>query len=801
MRVTLNWLKEYVDFDLSVEEIVDLFDLSGTEVESLTHLGDKLDNVVVGKIKEISPHPNADRLTLVKVEVDKDNLAHIVCGASNINPGDMVPVALPGAELPNGLKIKKSKLRGELSEGMLCSATELNLGSDAGGILILPSSAKVGLPISRELDLDDWQLELEVTPNRPDCLGIIGLAREVAALTGSKLKIPQTKIKEGSRSIEEQIDIDIQDTDLCPRYVARLFRDVKIGPSPIWLSRRLDSIGIRSVNNIVDVTNYVMMETGQPLHAFDYDKIKGQKIIVRRARKKEMLVSIDHIKRDLSGDMLVIADEKHPIALAGVMGGFDSEISDSTTNILIESASFLATNIMRTSRSLGLISDSSYRFEKGVDTAGCLYAADRAVELITEITGTTAEKGSIDNYPKKASTEKIALRPQKVNSVLGTEISSKKMEEILTGLDMNVKKRSDDKEISVTIPTFRCDLKREIDLIEEIARIYGLNKIPTSLPLSSDNDRGFTTEQSYRRELRLALTSMGMSEIITYSFMNEDDIDMLNLPVGHPWSKVKKLANPIAEDQSILRTSLLPSLLSNARHNINHGQINIKVFEIGTTFQDTGKATPAESLEVGGVITGLDLQDMWYGKSRRLDFFDLKGLMVTLSQKMRLKDLDFKAASHPSFHPGATAELTTENNAIGIFGQIHPDVQEAYGIDQDLFVFQLSVDRFIENIESDPEIEEIPRYPGVSLDMALVVEEKIANFEIENVIWKNGTGLLQNVRLFDLYRGPNIENGKKSLAYSLTYRSDKRTLTEREVQKIHDRIIDKATQELGATLR
>jgi len=801
MRVTLNWLKEYVDFDLSVEELADLFDLSGTEVESLTHLGKELDKVVVGKIKEISPHPNADRLTLVKVETDKKDLINIVCGADNIKTGDMVPVALPGAELQSGLKIKKSKLRGEPSEGMLCSATELKLGNDASGILILSNSAKLGIPVSQELDLDDWVMELEVTPNRPDCLGIIGLAREVAALTGSKLKIPKTEVKEGGKKIEDQIDIEIEDSDLCSRYVARLFKDISIGPSPIWLSRRLDSIGIRSINNIVDITNYVMMETGQPLHAFDYDKIKGNKITVRRARKKEILVSIDHVKRDLSSDMLVIADDKRPTALAGVMGGFESEISDSTTNILIESASFLATNIMRTSRSLGLISESSYRFEKGVDTAGCLYAANRAAELITEITDRAAEKGFIDNYPKKAVAEKISLRPQKVNNILGTNISSNKMEEILISLDMKVKSGSKEKELVVTVPTFRCDLEREVDLIEEIARLYGLNNIPASLPLSSDSDRGLSKEQMQRIVLRSTLTSLGMSEIITYSFMNDDDISKLNLPKDHPWSKARRLANPIAEDQSILRTSLLPSLISNARHNLNRGQTSVKVFEMGTTFQDNGKAAPSELLEVGGIITGAHEMDSWYGKSRQIDFFDLKGLIVALSQKTHLGDFDFRAASHPSFHPGATAELISKNDVIGIMGQIHPDIQEAYEIDQNLFVFQLNVDRLIKNMESDKEVKEIPRYPGVELDIALTVDEKITNSQIETVIWKNGTGLLRDLRLFDLYRGSNIEKGKKSLAYSLTYRSDKRTLTDDEVQKIHGRIIEKANQELGATLR
>lgn len=801
MRTTFNWLKEYVDFDLSPQELADRLDLTGTEVESLAYLGDGLEKVVVGEIKGIKAHPDANRLTYCRVETAPGKTTNIVCGAKNIKVGDRVPVALPGAVLPNGAEIRASKIRGLTSEGMMCSAAELELGKDSSGILILPPTATVGAPVSQALELEDWLLELEVTPNRPDCLGVVGLAREVAVITGGKLKIPKVKLIENGDFTKAQVEVEIKDPDLCSRYVARLVKEVKIDPSPIWLARRLDAIGVRPINNVVDVTNYVMMETGQPLHAFDFDLIKGNKIIVRRAKPKEVLVTIDHVKRSLDQEMLIIADAKHPLALAGVMGGFDSEISEQTTTVLLESANFLATNIMRTSRSLGLISESSYRFEKGVDIGGCLYAADRAAQLISEIAGAVIQKGAVDNYPRPRQPRKLPLRPTRVNKVLGTELAPKRMANILSGLELKTRFEAKTKNWAVTVPTFRIDLEREIDLIEEIARVYGLNNIPSTLPLSTESERGLTLAQRQRQDLHRFLTAAGLCEVINYSFMGAADLDRLQLPGDHPWRRAVKLANPLSDEQAWLRTSLLPGLIHTVCYNLNRGQNQVQIFEMGRVFFASKQALPNEMLEVGGALTGKWQPAQWYGGSREIDFFDAKGIMETIAGKIRLLDFDIRTALHPCLHPGAAAEVLAEGEVIGFLGELHPDVQSAYDIKQKTFVFQLNTDKLLQHITSVREIKELPRYPGIELDLALVVDEKIANAQVEALIRESGGGLLKEVRLFDLYRGPSLPRGKKSLAYSLIYRSDKRTLTDDEVDKIHQRVIHRAFQELGATLR
>ncbi len=801
MRVTYNWLKEYVDFDLTAAELAARLDLTGIEVESLERLGVGLDRVVVGKILAIEPHPNADRLTCCRVDVGTEEPADIVCGAKNIKIGDLVPVALPGANLPNGLKIKVSKIRGRKSKGMMCSATELQLGKDARGILILPTSAQIGMPISQALELHDYLFELEVTPNRPDCLGVIGLAREVAAVTGGKFKIPAIKAEESAGLTSEQFEVEVKDAELCPRYVARLLKDVNIGPSPLWLVRRLEAVGVRAVNNIVDITNYIMMETGQPLHAFDFDLIKGARLIVRRAQDGENLITIDHIKRDLNEEMLLITDAKHPLALAGVMGGFDSEISDKTTSVLLESAAFLPTNIMRTSRSLGLISESSYRFEKGVDVNGCLYAAERAAQLMVELAGAQLQTGAIDIYPNKIGTRDLKLRPARVNQILGTKITPAKMVAILNGLELNVEPEQKDDTLTVTVPTFRVDLEREIDLIEEIARVYGLNNIPTTLPLSTAVERGLTLVQIQRQTLRRIVLSAGFNEAVNYTFISGKDLDNLSLPDDHPWRQAPRLTNPISEEQKLLRTSLLPGLLKNVRRNLNHGQNNVRLFESGTIFLDTSEVLPLEILEISGVLSGNREETSWLKSSGTVDFFDIKGTVETIAEQMNLADYDFRPATHPSLHPGSTAELLTEGQVTGLIGQLHPEVQLAYDIKQKVFVFQINVDKLLSHVNPERTFHEINRLPGVEFDLALVVDEKIANEQIKRVIWDSGEGLLKEMRLFDLFHGGNLPPGKKSLAYALTYRSDKRTLREKEVQKIHQRIIRKVSQELGATLR
>lgn len=799
MRVTLNWLKEFVDFDLTAEELADKFDLSGTAVESLVHLGARFDKFVVGEVVSVDKHPNADRLRLCKVSLNGRG-ADIVCGAPNVEAGQKVPVALPGAILPSGLQIKATRIRGADSEGMICSANELELGSDVSGIMVLPPETEVGQPLALALGLDDWVLELEITPNRPDCMGMIGVAREVAALVGGVVRTPKIELEEAGETIESKAKITITDADLCHRYSARFVDRVTIGPSPGWMSRRLESVGIRSINNVVDVTNYVLLETGQPLHAFDFKLLQGGEIIVRRATPGERLETIDHIERVLEPEHLVIADAGRAVALAGVMGGAYSEINDETTEVLIESANFLAPNIRKTSRSLGLISESSLRFERGVDISGTAWAADRTAQLIAATAGGRVWAGTIDVYPEPRGPRRVAVRPARVNQVLGAEITRERMREIFSSLELAVEERPG-KELEVTVPTFRVDLEREIDLIEEVARLYGLNNIPSALLPSTDPDRGLNPLQSLTRSLRDLMVGAGLTEVVNYSFIGQAELDRLGLEPGHSWLRAAPIVNPLSEDQGLMRTSLISSLLRTVSHNYNRGQKDMRIFEIGNIFTQNEKP-PAQTLTLGCALTGRRAPDDWQAPGDDMvDFYDVKGLIELCCQKLSLTDCHVRPADHPVLWPGQAAELVSGAGVIGFAGAIHPKVQENYDLRQPVYIFQANIEALLAQVRAGGGFSEIPRFPAVDLDLALIVDERVNWENIRKLALDVGAPLLRQVRLFDLYRGPGVPPGRKSLAFNLTYQADDRTLTDKEVEHIQARILKRAAAELGAELR
>ncbi len=806
MKVSLSWLKEYVDVDLTPEALAEQLDMTGTAVEGIHYYGQELEKIVVGRIKRIKAHPGADKLTVCEVDVGQERLFDIVCGAPNVEEEAVVPVALVGASLPGGFAIKKAKIRGAISEGMMCSEAELGLGEDTSGLMILAETAPIGEKISKFLELEDAVLELEITPNRPDCLGMIGVAREIAAAIGGDFRVPVIDYQEANESAQDWTQVEILDADLCPRYTAKVIKEVEIKHSPSWMQQRLEKAGVRPINNIVDITNYVMLETSQPLHAFDYDKLGENRIVVRKAGKGEVMVSLDGVTRQLNETMLVIADANEPVALAGIMGGFYSEVSSRTTSVLLESAHFNPSNIMRTSRNLGMQSEAAARFEKGVDPNGTVYAANRAAQLMTELGVGRPLKGQVDAYPKRINPAKVAFSTARANRILGTKLSKSKITGIFNDLELQVVKTGQKRgraaiaNLEVSIPTFRPDLEREIDLIEEIVRLHGYNKVKSTLPESSGKRGGLTARQKQERQTRDFLVSAGLTEVISYGFISPGELDKLGLPEDSLLRQVVELLNPLSGEQSIMRTTLIPGILSIVRHNVNREQENVQIFEMGGVFESTQDEMPEETLSLAGALTGKWSSDQWYVKAEETDLFDVKGILDALFRYLNVSDWHLMHALHPAFHSGRCAEIIVEQQVVGIFGEIHPKTQRAYDLAQRVQVFEMNLDALFDYVKSAKPFREIPRFPGISLDIALEVDEHIRVNELEKVIIEKGGGLLKSVHLFDLYQGEQLEKGKKSVAYSLYFRADDRTLDLEEIKRIHSRIVKKL-KELGAELR
>lgn len=815
MRVSMKWLSELVDVDLSVPDLVDRLDLTGTAVDGVETIGEALEGVVIGRIDSKERHPEADKLWVTSVDVGAETPLTIVCGAQNFEAGDKVPVALVGATLPNGMTIKKAKLRGVPSEGMNCSATELGIGSDASGLLILPADAPVGVPFAEYRGMADTVIQLEVTPNRPDCLSMAGVAREIAAITATSYRHPGGSPEEQGPPVADSVRVEIADPDLCPRYTARLIRNVKIGPSPDWLAERVAAAGARPISNIVDITNYVMFELGQPLHAFDASTIakdvQGKAhIIVRGAVPGDSLTTLDGQQRALKPGMILITDPTGPIALGGVMGGENTEVGDATVDILLEAASFEPTSISRTSRSLGLTSEASSRFEKGVDPRGCVAALDRAAQLMADLAGGEVAPGIIDVYPRPAAPVVLTLRLERVNAILGTKLTAEEVASILTSLELRV--TGGPSTFEVEIPSFRPDLVREIDLVEEVLRVWGMARVQATLPGGRQRIGGLTQPQRLVERIGATMRAAGLNETMTYAFGDPSDLERIRreLPADE---LLVELINPMSEEQAVLRRTLLPGLLRSVSSNQARGVANVHLYEIGSVFWTSqGRKSPKERTVVAGVLAGRWSEPSWSDRrdkdespgadlrSEALNFFDGKGVLEALAIELGFPRFTVREADHEWLQPGRAADVIVNGDVVGWLGEVHPLALRAFEADGPVVAFELLVEPLIKGARSKKYIE-VARFPAIEIDVALVVDEGVAAGRVEQAIVSAGGKLLEGASLFDVYRGPGVPEGKKSLAFSLRYRASDRTLTDDEVLPQHERLLRKVAGAVGAELR
>ena len=800
MKVSLRWLKEYVDIPTPLEELCEGLTMAGLEVGGMEVIGGSWNDIVVGKIVDVIVHPNADRLRLVTVDLGKQR-STVVCGASNVAVGDKVAFAHVGAQLIDGhsgkvVQLKPSKIRGVVSEGMICSEKELRISDSHEGIMILSPEATIGTPLTDYLG--DTILDLDITPNRPDCLSVIGIAREIAALTGSKLHIPEVHYEELERAIDSSASVEIVEPDLCPRYCASLLTGVKVVSSPQWLQRRLLACGMRPINNIVDVTNYVMLEYGQPLHAFDYDEILGKQIIVRRAGNGETITTLDGVERTLNSNMLVIADKERAIAIAGIMGGADTEVTGNTTTVLIESANFNQAVIHRESIGLRLSSEASLRFEKGLSRDLPLIALKRATQLMAELAGGKVARGIIDAYPGKQRRESILLPVADIKRLLGVELEVSEIAKTLELLGFSCRQTESNSKVHVEVPWWRTDVSCTADLTEEVARIIGYDRIPTTM-LSSQLPRHEPVPMlSLKRQLRNILVSCGFQEVLTYSLTSLEMLGRLSPELRLVVSTPMKVANPMSREQEYLRTSLRAGILSVVARNERYQEEGIRLFEIGKVFLPRGRNLPQEKEMLCAVLSGSQRSLSWQGKEEPIDFFVAKGILETVLSRLGLV-VSFEAGEDESLCPGRSADVIIGNDKLGVVGELHPKVSEVFELAETAYLIEIDLDRLASFIATLKKYQPIPRYPSTSRDIALLVDEQITYQQICAII--QDFSLVNSVTLFDLYVGEQVPAGKKSLAFRIGYRSSAHTLTDSEVDKVQEQILDRLQRDLRASLR
>lgn len=822
MKVSLKWLSEYVEVPEDIKAFCDRLDLTGTGVEGVERTGDIYDHVVTGQIIEKAAHPDSDHMWVTKVDVGSANVdkegnpepLQIVCGAQNFNQGDHVVVATIGAVLPGDFKIKKSKLRGVVSCGMNCSARELGIGSDHDGIMILPEDAPVGMPLADYLKLSDTILDLEITPNRPDCLSMVGMAREVGAMYAIDAKNPLDEmaaalVEDAScPSIDELATVTVEDKERCPRYTARVIKNVKVGPSPDWLAERVTAAGARSINNVVDVTNYILFLFGQPLHAFDYDKLVDESgkanIVVRAARNGEKLLTLDDEERELTQDMTVIATPEKAVGLAGVMGGMDTEVTDETTTILLEAATFEAGRTSRTSRNLGLISESSIRYERRVDDVEIDRMSAAAAQLLAEVSGGVVVPGMIDVYNTKTVPETLQFRILRFQSMMGEAIPRDFIINMLERLGCEVD-ASDETVLSVVPPTYRPDLEREIDLYEEVLRLYGMDRIPSSLPSGSGRVGIKTEAQRAMDKINNTLRACGLNETMTYSFADPHELEQLRMPTDGMGIPVE-LLNPLNAEQSVMRQSIIPGLMRSVAYNQSRGVHNIQLYETGVVFFGAeGKKSPKERNRLAVVMAGSMNDPAWNRESVPFDFFDGKGVIESLMRELALAKPRFKALSAeeaPHLQPGRAAQVLDGGTVLGWLGEIHPLACETYEVQAPVVAFELDLDALIKCARPARDYVDVPVFPAVTMDVAFVVDESVTHEQLMRCINSAGGKLLAKAQLFDVYRDEErVGAGKKSMAYALEYRAADRTLTTEEVDKQHARLIKKVCGATGAEVR
>jgi phenylalanyl-tRNA synthetase beta chain len=806
MLVSYKWLSQYVDLSgVTAHELAEKITRAGVEVDIVHHRNKGIEQVVIGHILDRKQHPNADKLSVCQVDIGEVEPVQIVCGAPNVEKGQKVPVAKVGAVLPDNFKIKKAKLRGEVSQGMICSAQELGIEDRLvatefkDGIMVLPEQLEVGSSALVHLELDDYILELDLTPNRSDCLSMLGVAYEVGAILGREVQHPSIDINEGVASIKDMVSVKIEAKELCPHYAARMVKGVKIGQSPLWLQNRLISAGIRPINNVVDIANFIMIEYGQPLHTFDAKQVKDGQIIVRQAREGEQVVTLDDKKRTLKEGMLLITDPEKVLAIAGVMGAANSEVTSETTDIIIESAYFAGQSIRSTSKTLGLRSEASLRFEKGVDSERVYAAANRAAALLVEIAGGEVVQGVAEQKVKEFERTEISVNMVHLNNVLGTTLNTSEVTNILDRLAFDYENKGH--EILVDIPTRRPDLRIEEDVMEEVARLYGYDLIPTTLPTGVTTPGSRTKRQKLRRIVKAFLQGTGLDQVVTYSLTSKQNAERGNVIQQHV-SPIA-LAMPMSEERSHLRTTIIPNLLEIASYNKNRKHADTHVFEVGHTFltkEESLRDLPQEKEMIAGVITGVWQTHPWQQVKVPVDFYALKGIVEGLLEKLEIQNISYEADALDGYHPGRTAWIKHEEQLIGFIGQLHPQLQSDFDLDP-TYCFELSLDHLLDHLPQEISYVTLPKFPSIQRDLAVVVNREMVAGNLSSTILEVGAPLLKSVHLFDVYEGERIEAGKKSLAFSLTYQDTEKTLTDEDVAQVHDKIVKELEQKWQADLR
>lgn len=810
MQVSIKWLKDYIDFTETPEQLADKLTMAGIPVENVVDPGEGLEKVVTGRIEKLEPHQNSDHLQICTMNVGLAENIIIVTGAQNVAEGQVVPVAMVGAHLPNGMKISKGKLRGVASNGMLCSAQELKLDLEKlpeeqkTGIFILPSDTPVGIPAKDVLGLNDVVLEFELTANRADCFSVFGLVREIAAITGNKPHFPEIKVNEDDNTkLNDIFSVEIADPDLCSRFSTRMLKNVKIGPSPEWMQQRLEGAGIRSINNVVDVTNFVMIELGHPMHAYDYDKITGKKLIARRAIEGEELHTLDDTSRKAKGEMLVIADSEKAAGLAGIMGGFETEITDTTTTVVLESADFYGPCIRRTARACGLSSEASGRFERGVDSETTIKALDRAAQLLQEMGACTVCEGIVDVYPNPKQANYVTFTAEQINNHLGTNIAKDVMLNIITSVGFDVTKDEND-EITVKVPSWRNDVTCMADISEEIARLHGFDKIKSTLPSGTSMQGTQSAKQTFIDKVKASLSSQGLYETISFALTNEETFNKLNIPQDSPLRKAVPIMNPLSDEYPLVRTTLLSSIFDNLARNLARKNDDVALFEVGSVFFPKALPVtelPDEVVKIAGAITGRRNAQGWNQANDMVDFYDAKGIIEELLANLRVTRYTVEAGTHYAMHPGKTALFKKGRDVIATVGEVHPAVLSAYGITKPVYIFELDATTVMKYMAKDLKYKALPKYPATSRDLAMLVDVDVNAADIEKAMTKAAGQNLTQITLFDVYTGKQVEEGKKSLAFSLTFQSNDKTLTDAEIDPAIEKIVAKLQKDFNANLR
>ena len=799
MRVSLEWLREYVTLDMSAADLAEKLTMSGIAVEAVEDQADQYRGIIVARVAELSKHEQADNLFIVKLATGRGE-QQVVTAAKNLKVGDLVPLALPGTTLPDGKAIDEANFKGVLSRGMLCSGAELGLEKESAGIWVFDQQLAAGTPVAEALGATDQILVLELTANRSDCLGMIGVAREVAAILGIPMTPSSTEVQAEGKPAEQLISIRINDPDLCPRYIGRVVTDVKIEPSPQWLQRRLQATGVRPINNMVDITNYVMLEYNQPLHAFDLDRIADHSIIVRRAKDGEKLVTLDDVERQCEAGQLLIADPRGGLCIAGVMGGASSEVRNDTVNILFESAYFAPRSIRKTAAKLGMKSESSFRFERGIDPNGSLTAINRAMHLVELLGAGTVARGYVDQYPQPIRPVTIHTSVETLNHWLGTDLSPTEIRSYLERVTFAVSD-SPAGGFTVTVPTYRPDVSYSADLAEEVARLYGYDRIPATIP-ESRLPGGRTSFQQFEADCRSLLQGIGFSEIKTYSLYGKNVPARLQLPENDSLVRTVDLMVPLSEDQAVMRTNLVHSLLECLAFNAKRRQPNLAFYELARVYwPQAGEVLPEEPLHLSVGLMGQLREAGWNQSREEVDFYDMKGVLEALFDRFSLPQFTLERSAKPFLHPGQAAEVRVNGTPVGWLGQVHPEVAEEYGLTKKAFIMELDLQVLAAFRETALLFEPLPKFPALERDLALVLPQTVPAAEVAAKIEAITKHLVERVELFDVYQGEQVPPGMRSLAFKLVYRSKERTLTDAEVNQLQTELLATLNNAYGATVR